>query len=107
MRIFWKYPPIRPDWRISKYFDNYSGVYPENYSGEHSENYSGKLWSESGTTLPRSLRRAVVNERAARAPRSLRREVNESPSVGHLSGSSAEHPYFKKALIGRKIFLSS
>ena len=28
-----------------------------------------------------------------RAPRSLRREVNASPSVGHLSGSSAEHPY--------------
>ena len=23
----------------------------------------------------------------------LRREVNASPSVGHLSGSSAEHPY--------------
>ena len=50
-------------------------------------------WTSAQREQPRSLRRAVVNERAARAPRSLRREVNESPSVGHLSGSSAEHPY--------------
>ena len=50
-------------------------------------------------------RRGACDE--LRAPRSLRREVNASPSVGHLSGSSAEHPYMYTSYVRTRVHVST